>query len=107
MLSKLYSTHIVDIIIMLLFTYLYVNVFLSFLFTELIIIKMSMKYLTFTLVVLAALSVYNTMADDVCEYGDKSFDAGDSFPSSDGCNTCTCQENGLVACSVKSCDDEK
>jgi hypothetical protein len=28
---------------------------------------------------------------------------GESFPSSDGCNTCSCQANGLLACTLRFC----
>jgi hypothetical protein len=32
--------------------------------------------------------------------------AGDTFTASDGCNTCTCQENGLMACTRMACVSE-
>jgi len=28
---------------------------------------------------------------------------GESFPSSDGCNTCSCSSNGQVACTLRAC----
>ena len=28
---------------------------------------------------------------------------GDTFPSSDGCNTCSCREDGQVACTLRAC----
>ncbi|KAH3742316.1 hypothetical protein DPMN_049056 [Dreissena polymorpha] len=31
------------------------------------------------------------------------YEAGDSFPDDDGCNTCTCLRGGLVACTRMSC----
>src|SRR5690606_6658734 len=37
-----------------------------------------------------------------CEYNGNSYEAGASFPSSDGCNTCSCSEGG-VACTLRAC----
>jgi hypothetical protein len=38
-----------------------------------------------------------------CDYDGKHFKVGESFPSSDGCNTCSCTERGLVACTERAC----
>ncbi|GEM_PF-537613 len=38
-----------------------------------------------------------------CKYNGKTYKQGDSFPSTDGCNTCSCGANGLVACTKKAC----
>lgn len=38
-----------------------------------------------------------------CTYGDKSYPDGASFPSSDGCNSCSCMA-GLVACTTRACE---
>lgn len=37
-----------------------------------------------------------------CEYDGKVYQHGDSFPSSDGCNSCSC-DAGRVACTLKAC----
>lgn len=37
-----------------------------------------------------------------CEHGGKTHAAGESFPSEDGCNTCSCSETG-VACTRRAC----
>lgn len=37
-----------------------------------------------------------------CEYDGKVHHNGDSFPSADGCNTCSCA-NGAIACTEKAC----
>lgn len=39
----------------------------------------------------------------VCTYDGKTYKAGESFPSSDGCNTCSCTAGGLVACTLRAC----
>ncbi len=39
----------------------------------------------------------------VCPYGGKTYTIGASFPSTDGCNTCTCSANGAVACTLMAC----
>ncbi len=39
----------------------------------------------------------------VCTYGDEEYSVGESFPAGDGCNTCTCEEGGGVACSEMGC----
>jgi hypothetical protein len=41
--------------------------------------------------------------EDVCTYDGQTFEIGDSFPSTDGCNTCTCGENGAVGCTQMGC----
>ena len=38
-----------------------------------------------------------------CEYDGKIHRAGESFPSTDGCNTCSCGPNGSVACTERAC----
>ena len=38
-----------------------------------------------------------------CVYQGKSYPAGSSFPASDGCNACTCQSSGMVACTARAC----
>ena len=37
-----------------------------------------------------------------CQYNKAVHATGDKFPSSDGCNTCFCN-NGAVACTLKFC----
>jgi hypothetical protein len=41
--------------------------------------------------------------DHGCVVDGKHYAAGDSFPSSDGCNTCSCQSDGQVACTLRAC----
>lgn len=43
-----------------------------------------------------------------CEYNGKSYRVGETFTADDGCNTCSCGENGMAACTLKFCapDDE-
>jgi len=38
-----------------------------------------------------------------CTYDGVKHDVGDSFPSLDGCNTCSCNGDGQVACTAKAC----
>jgi hypothetical protein len=38
-----------------------------------------------------------------CEYGGVHYRPGDGFPSSDGCNQCSCQANGSVLCTLRAC----
>jgi len=38
-----------------------------------------------------------------CQHAGKTYVAGDSFPSADGCNTCTCTEQGSVSCTERAC----
>ena len=40
-----------------------------------------------------------------CEDGSETYCAGVSYLSSDGCNTCTCTENGVSACTMMACPD--
>jgi hypothetical protein len=41
-----------------------------------------------------------------CTYGGATHQAGESFPSEDGCNTCSCLEDGSVACTEIACASE-
>ena len=43
--------------------------------------------------------------DGGCDYGGKHYDEGDSFDSTDGCNTCGCTETGDVVCTQMACAD--
>lgn len=42
-------------------------------------------------------------AEPVCAYGGETFAVGESFPSTDGCNTCSCMDDGMVACTLRAC----
>lgn len=42
-------------------------------------------------------------AADVCVVDGVSHPVGSTFPSSDGCNTCSCGADGLVACTARAC----
>ena len=39
----------------------------------------------------------------LCEVDGELYEPGDSFPASDGCNTCTCMNDGTVACTEMAC----
>jgi pacifastin inhibitor LCMII/VWC domain-containing protein len=38
-----------------------------------------------------------------CDYDGKRYAVGESFPSTDGCNTCQCSATGSVGCTKKAC----
>lgn len=38
-----------------------------------------------------------------CSYGGATYNQGDGFPSTDGCNTCSCSSTGAVACTKRAC----
>ncbi len=40
-----------------------------------------------------------------CSYAGASYDAGESFPAGDGCNTCSCGADGSVGCTLRACLD--
>ena len=40
---------------------------------------------------------------DSCEYDGKTYNEGDSFDATDGCNTCTCSE-GQIGCTKIGCN---
>jgi hypothetical protein len=42
---------------------------------------------------------------DTCQVGDQSYAEGDTFPAPDGCNTCSCQADGSMACTEMGCVD--
>ncbi|MFZ5897007.1 MAG: hypothetical protein ACOY0T_38470 [Myxococcota bacterium] len=39
-----------------------------------------------------------------CDYAGKHYAVGDSFPASDGCNSCYCAANNVVSCTLKACN---
>ncbi len=39
----------------------------------------------------------------MCTYDGKSYPAGSTFPSSDGCNTCSCDGSGSIFCTERAC----
>lgn len=43
--------------------------------------------------------------EETCHYGGETYSAGDSFPSTDGCNSCRCGADGTVACTLRACVD--
>lgn len=42
-------------------------------------------------------------ASSTCAYDGQTYQSGQSFPSTDGCNTCTCGSSGSVGCTKKAC----
>lgn len=40
-----------------------------------------------------------------CLYDNKPYPLGASFPSADGCNTCSCTAGGMIACTERACAD--
>ena len=40
-----------------------------------------------------------------CEYDGEIYNPGDSFPATDGCNTCFCSETGTVGCTEIACPE--
>lgn len=43
-------------------------------------------------------------ATSTCFYNGKEYEVGDSFPSTDGCNTCSCDSSLMVACTSMACE---
>ncbi len=48
------------------------------------------------------LSIKST-APSTCSYGGQTYQTGDQFEATDGCNTCSCSESGSVACTKRAC----
>lgn len=44
-----------------------------------------------------------SMCDVQCTYDGMTYEPGDSFPATDGCNSCGCQEDGTVVCTLIAC----
>jgi hypothetical protein len=44
--------------------------------------------------------------DEGCSYEGQRHAAGDSFAASDRCNTCSCEDDGSVACTERACADD-
>lgn len=42
----------------------------------------------------------------ICEYNGQTYKIGESFISTDGCNSCSCTETGEVACTIMACGDD-
>ena len=38
-----------------------------------------------------------------CEVAGRTYDIGESFPAPDGCNSCSCQEDGSTMCTAMAC----
>ncbi|EYF03289.1 hypothetical protein [Chondromyces apiculatus] len=43
--------------------------------------------------------------DGTCNYDGETYDAGENFPAGDGCNTCFCDSDGSVGCTLAACDE--
>ena len=41
--------------------------------------------------------------ETACAYDGVRYEVGDSFPATDGCNTCSCQSDGSIACTEIAC----
>lgn len=47
----------------------------------------------------------NTSVSQQCTYDGVNYDIGDSFPDTEDCNTCTCDEGGYISCTEMACID--
>lgn len=47
----------------------------------------------------------STQTGVTCELNGFIYNEGQSFPSADGCNTCTCESTGEIGCTEKDCTD--
>jgi len=61
------------------------------------------RLLLVPLVVSVPLLACNEEDEPTCTVDGVEHAIGDSFPSSDGCNTCSCGEGGVVACTTRAC----
>jgi hypothetical protein len=43
---------------------------------------------------------------EVCKYDGKGYSINESFPATDGCNTCTCDKTGSVSCTEIACNHD-
>jgi hypothetical protein len=43
------------------------------------------------------------ISTEVCSLNDKTYQIGESFPSADGCNTCSCSSDLNIVCTEKAC----
>jgi hypothetical protein len=43
---------------------------------------------------------------DVCKYDGKGYALGESFPATDGCNTCSCEKTGSISCTEIACSND-
>jgi hypothetical protein len=48
-------------------------------------------------------TIAEPVCDASCTYDGQVYPVGASFPSTDGCNTCTCSADGTVGCTDKAC----
>lgn len=49
------------------------------------------------------LSIKGAAPPVTCSYDSQTYSPGESFPSSDGCNTCNCGTTGSVGCTKRAC----
>ncbi len=59
-----------------------------------------------TLLAVAVLLLAAGCPKNTCEYNGQSYSEGESFPATDGCNTCTCGPEGQVGCTKIGCSAE-
>jgi hypothetical protein len=56
-----------------------------------------------TCAALALFACLSNCSDKTCSYGGKSYAAGETFRATDGCNSCSCDLRGGVACTLMGC----
>jgi len=50
-------------------------------------------------------TVVAEQTQSTCTYGKQSFEPGSTFTAADGCNTCSCAEDGAVSCTEAACPE--
>jgi hypothetical protein len=63
---------------------------------------MKKLFLLFLFLSLAGVTCQTTQ-EIACGYEGQRYEAGQSFPAADGCNTCTCELDGSISCTEIAC----
>jgi len=65
--------------------------------------KKGLIYILIAIVILAVVILFFSIKKTTCTYEGEEYKKGESFPASDGCNTCFCDKKngeGKVSCSI-------
>jgi len=64
-----------------------------------------MKIKVITLFYVMSMMHCGLMNKGTCEQGGVKYDTGETFTCNDGCNTCTCEEDGSIKTTLIECDE--
>jgi hypothetical protein len=66
--------------------------------------KLGLGLMMATIMAMAGLVASACADDESCDWEGETYEVGDVWPAGDGCNSCACDDDGEVSCTLVACE---